>query len=131
MPLLPSGFGALERIKERFKTELGLRPKEQPPASSPAEILFRIREAAGQRPPKMIRALYQAKDATAPTWRYIAPYEFVYGRKAGAPSEPLLAGACEKDEWKTEYFRLDGFRDVQVSAIPFPAFIKYPSKITR
>jgi hypothetical protein len=149
MPRLPFGLGQdvlrrvkerierevgpdpLGRVKERLKTELGLTPKERPPARSSGEIIFRIREAAGQRPPKLVRALYKAKDANVATWRYLAPYELVYDRKKDRPSEPLLYAACEKDGWKTECFWLDRFEDVQVTDIPFPAFIPYSSKISR
>lgn len=118
MPLLPTGLtpGLLTRIKERLKRELGLGPKERPRITGPQDVLLRCREAVNQRPPKLVHALYKAKDAPTATWRHLECYSIRYRGKNNAP---LLFAACSKENWGTEAFDLGRFEDVQVTDIPF------------
>jgi hypothetical protein len=120
VPLIPKGIGRslYERVKERLKHELGLEPAERPPARTAQEVLMRIHEAASQRPPKMVRALYKAKDADVATWRHLQPYSLRM-RAKDDPGTPLIYAACEKDQWKVEAFIPARFEDVQVTNIPF------------
>lgn len=130
MPLIPLGLGdgLLQRVKERVKQELapvvervreevGLEPKVRRPPSGPHEILVRVRQAVRQNPPRLVYALYQAKDADGPTWRYLACYSI---RDRGMGGEPLLFAACSKENWKVEAFDLRRFKDLQVTDRPWP-----------
>lgn len=146
MPLVPVGLsdGLLSRVRERVerelgrpveyvkekvrgpvervKQELGLAPLRRPPPSGPAEILMRAREATRQDPPRLVYALYQAKDADHPTWRHLAPYS-IRDRKAGGGS--LLYAACEKEGWAVEAFDLGRFKDFQITTKPWPFTPKF------
>ena len=108
--------GLISRVKERLKHHFGVEPKKRPPISGPEDVLLRMREAVRQNPPKLVRASYLAADAASPTWRLLEPYSIRY---RGDGNAPLLFAACEKEAWKTEAFRLDRFKDVQVTDIPF------------
>ena len=78
---------------------------------------MRVREAVRQDPPKLVHALYQAKDADRATWRHLACYSI---RDRGAEGNALLFAACEKEGWKVEAFDLRRFQDLQVTAKPWP-----------
>ena len=106
----------MTRIRNRLERELGLQPAVLPAISSTEDVLLRIRKAVRERPPKLVRAFYQAVDATSPTWRLLECYSLRY---RGQDNRPLLFAACEKENWKIEAFRLDRFHDVQPTNIPF------------
>lgn len=141
VPLVPLGLGEglLKRVKERVerelsrpietvrekakpvvervKEELGLQPLRRPPPSGPHEIMMRVREAVRHDPPRLVYALYQAKDADHPTWRHLACYSV---RDRAADGGTLLFAACEKESWKVEAFDLRRFKDLQVTNKPWP-----------
>lgn len=148
MPLIPLGLGegVLQRVKERVQTELskpierlkervredprvkrlteelGLAPLRRPPPAGPDDILLRVREAVRHNPPRLVHALYQAKDADSPSWRHLACYSI---RDRAHDGSPLLFAACEKDSWKVEAFDLRRFRDLQVTNKPWPFTPKF------
>lgn len=128
MPLVPTGLGVdlLDRIKKRIKTELGFEPAPEGPPSGVEDIRMRIRKAVNQDPPKLVHALYQAKDANAPTWRHLAPYS---QRDRGSDGAPLLYAACEKEGFKIEAFDYRRFLDFRTTNKPWPPAAYHPYRI--
>lgn len=107
-----------------MKRELGLDapkpaapPVQKGPPSSTEELILRCRLAVNQKPPKLVHALYQAKDANTPTWRHLAVYST---RDRGVEGSTLIFAACEKEGWEVEAFRVGGFKDLQVTDKPWP-----------
>jgi predicted DNA-binding transcriptional regulator YafY len=117
MPLIPRGLsqGLIDRVKQRVKQELGLVPSQQGPPNSEAEMKLRIRTAVSANPPRLVRVLYQAEDATTPTWREMECYSLRYRGKGGVP---LLYAYCRKDN-AIEAFRFDRVKDIQLTNKPF------------
>lgn len=146
MPLVPLGLGQdlLQRVKKRVerelaplkeqvqpyvdraKEELGFKPRKLPPPGSVHDIMVRAREACRQDPPRLIHALYQAKDANVPTWRHLACYSV---RDRGTNGGTLLFAACEKEGWKIECFDPNRFKDFQVTEKPWPSPAHHPYRI--
>ena len=139
MPLVPLGLGEgllqrvkervqtelgrpLEKLKERVREELGLAPLRRPPPAGKADIILRINEAVRHDPPRLVYALYQAKDADRPTWRHLACYSI---RDRASDGGDLLFAACEKENWKVEAFDFRRFRDLQVTNKPWPFTPRY------
>lgn len=128
MPLKGLGESFVERVKNRLKRELGLEttPKHEGPPGSFYEIEMRIRRAVRQDPPKLVHALYQAKDANVATWRHLAPYSV---RDRGANGGPVIFCACSKEGYSIEAFVPSRFRDLQVTEIPWPPAAYHPHPI--
>ena len=68
-----------------------------------------------QDPPKLVNAVYQAEDAEVPTERKLECYSL---RPGAGGSGQLLYAYCHKDA-AIEAFRLDRFKNFQVTEIPF------------
>lgn len=117
----PADPAFLSRIRELTHQQVGTDPTQPPPPKAPdpyqgpprslEEVKARIQAAGRQRPPKLLRMLYNGN------WRDTEPYSFRW-RDADDPQIPLFFGYCHKDD-HIEAYKLKKIQDLQVTNRPF------------